>query len=100
MSSTVEPYQCRGGLNATESFSSLVLILNLLIDVYTKQSLRMQLFDARPNLQYISNTHSFEGNKKCGQIVLFVHCGSLQKIHIDIYVLMSLGPAIHKGRPH
>ena len=30
----------------------------------------------------------------------FVHCGSLQKIHIDIYVLMSLGPAIHKGRPH
>ena len=61
----------------------------------------MQLFDARPNLQYISNTHSFEGNKKCGQIVLFVHCGSLEKkIRIDIYVLMSLGPAIHKGRPH
>ena len=23
-----------------------------------------------------------------------------KKIRIDIYVLMSLGPAIHKGRPH
>ena len=44
-----------GGLNATESFSSLVLILNLLIDVYTKQFLRMQLFDAGPNSQYIQH---------------------------------------------
>ena len=30
----------------------------------------------------------------------FLHCGLLQKVRIDIYVLMSLGPAIHKGRPH
>ena len=27
-------------------------------------------------------------------------CALQKKIRIDIYVLMSLGPAIHKGRPH
>ena len=34
----------------------------------------------------ISNTHSFEGNKKCGQIILFVHCGSLQKKYVLIFM--------------
>ena len=86
-----------GGLNATESFSSLVLILNLLIDVYTQQFLRMQLFDA---VHPTSVTHILLKATKMWANCSFVHCGSLQKIHIDIYVLMSLGPAIHKGRPH
>ena len=52
------------------------------------------------NKIFLGSVTFFRRQQKCGQIVLFVHCGSLQKIHIDIYVLMSLGPAIHKGRPH
>ena len=47
----------------------------------------------------ISNTHSFEGNKNVGKLFFFA-LRFIAKIRIDIYVLMSLGPAIHKGRPH